>query len=444
MPTSEHILLFDESAEYLNMTKEEQGVYFKEQMAKLSPEQVKERINLKIQRHKDRMVGALKPSASNLTSKEQHLKNRRDQWKTDNNKPKSSSSTDSTIKKPDSTTKKTDSRILNSNSQKKNEIVNELSENDSKNMNGKNVKMYSGAEKKKHPPPKPVKKFQQEGQTIRGSTKKNDENTGILNYVEEKEKEAVSEDVKNAKIQLEIKESNKKLKKKMKKITEYSVIKGYKKMSKKDMTPDGISRIGKIKFQRNILSTRQKRLNPTLIKPPSPVSRITKKKKEVDVKPTEVISNHQTIRVLKWHEQRLDEYKQIIDQQQKKLKQMQNFSNELLENLVSMYYHTQYTDLGTVEHHTNNSRKIQSTWRFYKFKKSVAAIKLQRWYRYLKNVKAVSSEVQDFISDIMAVQEQTSDISKFLLSLDSKKALPLDRLKKIKQKLTKQMVSLTI
>ena len=52
-------------------------------------------------------------------------------------------------------------------------------------------------------------------------------------------------------------------------------------MSKKDMTPDGISRIGKIKFQRNILSTRQKRLNPTLIKPPSPVSRITKKKKRL-------------------------------------------------------------------------------------------------------------------------------------------------------------------
>ena len=44
----------------------------------------------------------------------------------------------------------------------------------------------------------------------------------------------------------------------------------------------------------------------------------------------------------------------------------------------------------------------------------------------------------------MAVKRQTSDISKFLLSLDSKKALPLDRLKKIKEKITKQMVSLTI
>lgn len=444
MPTPEHILLFDESAEYLDMTKEEQTVYFKEKMSKLSSEQVKERIQLKIQRHKERMVGGLKPS-NNLNPKEQHAKKRRDQWKTDNNKPKPKSSKKTDNNKPQlKSSKKTDSRILNNNSQKKNQIVNELSETDSKNMSGKNVKMYSGAEKKKHPPPKPVKKYQEEGQTIRGSTKKNEENTDVLNYVEEKEKEAEAEDVKNSKIQLEIKESNRKLKKKMKKVTEYSVIKGYKKMSKKDMTPDGISRIGKIKFQRNILSTRQKRLNPTLIKPPSPVSRKVEKKKEINVKPTEVISNYQTIKVLKWHEQRLDEYKQIIEQQEKKIKQMQNFSNELLENLVSMYYYTQYTDLGTVNHHTNNSRKIQSTWRFYKFKKSVAAIKLQRWYRYLKNVKAVSSEVQEFITDIMAVQEQTSDISKFLLSLDSKKALPLDRLKKIKEKLTKQMISLTI
>jgi hypothetical protein len=426
MSTPEHILLFDESVEYLDMPKEKQNDYFKEKMEKLNPNQVKERIALKIQRHRDRMVGALKPS-DNMTSKEKHVKKRRDQW---------SSDPVSNVK----TNKPVDSRILNNNSQKKNEIINEFSQTDNKNMSGKNVKYYSGADKKE--PPK-VKKIFQEGQSTRGSTKKNGENTGILNYVEEK-KETTNDSLKNSKIHLEIKESNKKLKKKMKKITEYSVIKGYQKIPKKDITPDGISRIGKINFQRSILTTRQKKLNPTLIKPPSPISNKIKRKPEVDVKDSEGISGHQSLKVLKWHEQRLDEYKQIIDQQDKKIKEMQEFSNNLLENLVSTFYFTQYTDFNTVKHHDNMIRKIQSTWRFYKFKKSIVSVKIQRWYRYLKNVKAVSSEVQEFITDIMTVKQQTSDISKFLLSLDSKKALPLERLKIMKQKLNLQMKSLNI
>ena len=91
---------------------------------------------------------------------------------------------------------------------------------------------YSGAEKKKPEPPKPKAKFQEEGQSIRGSTKKNIENKKILDYVEEDEDD---EEFKNAKIQLEIKESNKKLRESMKKVTKYSVIKGYSTLKKKDL-----------------------------------------------------------------------------------------------------------------------------------------------------------------------------------------------------------------
>ena len=49
-----------------------------------------------------------------------------------------------------------------------------------------------------------------------------------------------------------------------------------------------------------------------------------------------------------------------------------------------------------------------------------------------------------FINNIAAVQKQTTDISNFLNSLNSKKALPLQRLKEIKQKLIKQQEVLDI
>ena len=51
----------------------------------------------------------------------------------------------------------------------------------------------------------------------------------MLEYVDEDD-----ELNKNAKIQLEIKESNKKLKESMKKVTKYSVIKGYSTLKKKN------------------------------------------------------------------------------------------------------------------------------------------------------------------------------------------------------------------
>ena len=85
MPTGtpDSILLFDETAEYLDMTKEEQKSYFKEKMSALNKEQVNERVQLKIKRHKDRMSGGLKPE--NQDPKTTHRNKRKNQWNLDNN-----------------------------------------------------------------------------------------------------------------------------------------------------------------------------------------------------------------------------------------------------------------------------------------------------------------------------------------------------------------------
>ena len=423
MPTGtpDSILLFDETAEYLDMTKEEQKSYFKEKMSALNKEQVNERVQLKIKRHKDRMSGGLKPE--NQDPKTTHRNKRKNQWNLDNNNDNNKNNKE-----------KEDVE------EKKNKIQKSLS-NDNKELKGKNVKYYSGSEKKKPAPPKPKPRFQEDGQTIRGSTKKNKENKTILDYVEDDDDEIN----KNAKIQLEIKESNKKLKESMKKVTSYSVIKGYSTVKKKDMKPDSISRIGNIKFHRNILIERQQKINPPLIKKEK--GEILQKTNQSDIDKLNnatVISATDALRVLKWHEQRLNDYVDVINKQQDIINKLAEHFDFYSENYTNMHFNSKYTDFNTIKLYDNKIRKIQSVWRNYKFRKSMSSIKIQRWFRYVKNVKNVSNEVQEFINNIAAVQKQTNDISNFLNSLDSKKALPLQRLKEIKQKLIKQQEVLDI
>jgi len=412
--TPESILLFDESAEYLDMSKEEQKAYFKEKMASFNKEQVQERVALKIKRHKERMAGGLKPETQD--PKTAHRNKRKNQWNLDNQNKKENSE-------------------KQANSDKKENINKTLSSDDNKKLKGKNVKYYSGATKKKPEPPKPKPKFQEEGQSIRASTKKNSENKVILDYVDDEDDELN----KNAKIQLEIKESNKKLRESMKKITKYSVIKGYSTLKKKDLKPDNISRIGKIKFNRNILKETQNKINPSLIKEkPSIQSNNTNKKDDNNVSNATTISASRALQVLKWHESRLDDYENIINNQKIVIEKLTETLNFYTENYTSLFFNSKYKDLNTIKLQDISIRKIQAVWNYYTFRKNVSAIKVQRWFRYVKNVKNVSQEVQDFINNIAAVQAATSDINKFLLSLDSKKALPLDRLKEIKQKLIKQ------
>jgi hypothetical protein len=419
MPTGtpDSILLFDETVEYLDMTKEEQKSYFNKKMDSLNKEQIKERVQLKIKRHKDRMSGGLKPETQD--PKTTHRNKRNNQWNLDNDKN-------------DKNDKKEKQAVL----EKKDKMKKSLSSDDNKKLNGKKVKYYSGAEKKKSEPPKPKHKFQEDGQTIRGSTKRNIENKDILSYVEDEE-----DDInKNAKIQLEIKESNKKLKESMKKVTKYSVIKGYSTIKKKDNNIDDIERIGKIKFDRNILFDRQQKLNPSLLNNVEKFN-ILKKTDKTEIEKlnnTTVISAPDALRVLKWHEQRLNDYVDVINKQQDFINKLTQDYRLLTENYVNIQFNSKYNDLNTIKLHNNKIRKIQSTWRNYMIRKSVSSIKIQRWFRYVKNVKNVSDEVQEFINSIAEVQKQTTDISNFLNSLNSKKALPLERLKEIKQKLIKQ------
>ena len=413
--TPESILLFDESAEYLDMSKEEQKAYFKEKMATLNKEQVQERVALKIKRHKERMAGGLKPETQD--PKTAHRNKRRNQWnldKDDNN---------------DNNNKKKEKQA---NVSKKENIKKTMSKDDNKKLNGKKVKYYSGNEKKKPEPPKPKPKFQEEGQSIRGSTKKDSEHKNVLEYVDEDD-----ELNKNAKIQLEIKESNKKLKESMKKVTKYSVIKGYSTLKKKELKRDNISRIGKIQFNRNILKETQQKLNPSLLKnkPEPPIKKNEKEKIDVS---SSSINGNQALQILKWHEKRLDDYADVINTQQEFIDKLTNTIEYYSENYSALYFNSLYKDLNTIKLQDISIRKIQSIWNIYMFRKSVAAIKVQRWFRYVKNVKNVSEEVQEFIENIAAVHAATSDINNFLLSLDSKKALPLQRLKEIKQKLIKQ------
>ena len=157
-----------------------------------------------------------------------------------------------------------------------------------------------------------------------------------------------------------------------------------------------------------------------------------------------VISATDALRVLKWHEQRLNDYVDVINKQQDIINKLAEHFDFYSENYTNMHFNSKYTDFNTIKLYDNKIRKIQSVWRNYKFRKSMSSIKIQRWFRYVKNVKNVSNEVQEFINNIAAVQKQTNDISNFLNSLDSKKALPLQRLKEIKQKLIKQQEVLDI
>ena len=416
--TPESILLFDESAEYLDMSKEEQKAYFKEKMATLNKEQVQERVALKIKRHKERMAGGLKPETQD--PKTAHRNKRRNQWNLD--KDDNNDNNDNNNKKKEK----------QANVSKKENIKKTMSKDDNKKLNGKKVKYYSGNEKKKPEPPKPKPKFQEEGQSIRGSTKKDSEHKNVLEYVDEDD-----ELNKNAKIQLEIKESNKKLKESMKKVTKYSVIKGYSTLKKKELKRDNISRIGKIQFNRNILKETQQKLNPSLLKnkPEPPIKKNEKEKIDVS---SSSINGNQALQILKWHEKRLDDYADVINTQQEFIDKLTNTIEYYSENYSALYFNSLYKDLNTIKLQDISIRKIQSIWNIYMFRKSVAAIKVQRWFRYVKNVKNVSEEVQEFIENIAAVHAATSDINNFLLSLDSKKALPLQRLKEIKQKLIKQ------
>ena len=155
--------------------------------------------------------------------------------------------------------------------------------------------------------------------------------------------------------------------------------------------------------------------------------------------PTIVMGNADIIRVFKWHESRLNKYKKALELSQEKFEELENYINFLEKRLYRLENDTVYTDYTTLLSRDIAIRKIQSTWRWYKFKRSYNAILLQRWFRYKKNVIEVSDDVKKFFDDIKTLREETKNMEGYLQSLNSSKALPLNKLKEIKDTMKKRL-----
>ena len=155
--------------------------------------------------------------------------------------------------------------------------------------------------------------------------------------------------------------------------------------------------------------------------------------------PTIVISNKDIIKVFQWHETRLNTYKNALKLSQEKFEQMENYIKFLEKRIYKLENDTVYTDYTTLLLRDNSIRKIQSTFRWYKFRRSYNAILLQRWFRYKKNVIEVSDDVKKFFDDIKILREETRSMEDYLQSLNGSKALQLNKLKEIKDTMKKRL-----
>ena len=155
--------------------------------------------------------------------------------------------------------------------------------------------------------------------------------------------------------------------------------------------------------------------------------------------PTIVMSHSDIIKVFQWHEIRLNTYKNALKLSQEKFEQMENYIKFLEKRIYKLENDTVYTDYTTLLLRDNSIRKIQSTFRWYKFRRSYNAILLQRWFRYKKNVIEVSDDVKKFFDDIKILREETRSMEDYLQSLNGSKALPLNKLKEIKDTMKKRL-----
>lgn len=438
------LLLFDETPEYQEMSRKEQKSFFKESIKKLSKEQKEKRMNIKMKNH-GRSVTDFKSMKNLSTMKENKLNDK-----------------------------------LNKKEKKKeNKIV--------KNKDGKKVLDL--------PEPKKIDKTGAyadtklasgyiegiAGSSKRKSTKKNTKYGQLLDYIEEsdtikkEEKEAQKEEdedepdwKKNARKQVEIKAANDKLKKATSnlKTTYY----GYHNLNKKkNEDVEKSNKFTKNKvfddtslFDNENMHGRVARVNPPLqnkklnLETPGVVnfqSLLYEMQRGSDGNlstnlnfrrlggmrnsdgPIIVMSNSEIVKVFQWHETRLDSYKNALELCQEKFEEIENYSKFLEKRVHKLEDDTVYTDYKTMLIRDESVRKIQSTWRWYKFKMSYNAIILQRWFRYKKNVVEVSDDVKKFFDDIRILREEAAIAESYLLSLNGSKALPLAKLKEIKNKM---------
>ena len=187
------------------------------------------------------------------------------------------------------------------------------------------------------------------------------------------------------------------------------------------------------------------------------VNNLKQKNKEIKNKFRTLGSNYNTIsqntilmptseiiKIFGWHEARLNKYKEALEFCQNKFDEISNYNKFLEKRLIKLENDTVFTDYQTLLLRDVSIRKIQSTWRLYKFKISHKAILVQRWYRYKKNVSDVSNDVKNFFKDIKILQEETLLAKEYLSSLNSTKALPLDKLKEMKIKIKNRLTRIKI
>tara|TARA_Y100001970_G_C14249921_1_gene871059 strand:- start:2039 stop:3433 length:1395 start_codon:yes stop_codon:yes gene_type:complete len=446
------LLLFDETPEYLAMSRDEQKKYFKEAVKKINPEQMKRRIEIKI-KNQGRAVTEFKMMKNMQTMKENKMdkvlnqRNKSDDKKVVNNN--------------------------NNNNNNKNKVLN-LPDKKKVNTGGKydNKKLASGFIEGKA------------GASKRKSTRKNLKNAELLNFIEEsdnikqkkdEEEEEEEEWKKNAREQQKIRESNKKLKAATKNLkrTYY----GYHNLNKKnDKDIETSNTFNKNKsFDKNSLfdnaNTHGKRsiINPPLQKKElelqldtpgvvnfsSLLSDMQRNSTEQPITsninfrrlggmqtsdtPTIVMTNTDIIKVFRWHEERLNTYKGALNISKQKFEEVDNYIKFLEKRIWKLENDTVYTDYNTLVIRDNCIRKIQSTWRWYKFRRSYNAILLQRWFRYKKNVIEVSDDVKKFFEDMKLLREETKTMEGYLQSLNGSKALPLNKLKEIKNTMKQRL-----
>ena len=455
------LLLFDETPEYLAMSKSEQKIFFKEAVKKISPQQMQKRIQLKI-KNQGRAVTDFKQMKNMQTMIEN---------------------------KNDSVLQKRNEKQLEQARQNRSNVNN----NNSNVNNNSNSKVLNLPEKKKID-----KSGKYDGKTLasgyiegkagaakRKATRKNNKNAELLNFIEEsdniKQKKSEEEEEgeeeewkKNAREQKKIRESNKKLKVATENLkrTYY----GYHNLNKNknedieksnDFTKNK-SFDGSNLFDNENMHGRKMNINPplqnkklTLEEPgvvnfssllhemqrnavmSDPITNNINFRRLGGLKSSDtnqiVMPNSEVIKVFGWHETRLNQYKDALEFLDKKFEEMVNYTMFLEKRIYKLENDTVYTDYNTLLDRDNSIRKIQSTWRWYKFRRSVNAIFIQRWFRYKKNVVEVSDDVQKFLLNFRAMQEEAKNMEDYLLSLNSAKALPLNKLKQIKNKMKNRL-----
>jgi len=152
-----------------------------------------------------------------------------------------------------------------------------------------------------------------------------------------------------------------------------------------------------------------------------------------------MMSNKDIIRVFQWHETRLNKYKEALELSQNKFDNYQSYIQMMEDRLIRIENKTVYTDYDTLVVRDRSVRKIQSTWRRWKFMTSYYSIRIQRWFRYRKNVACVQEDVQAFFNNIKSLQDEAEKMKKYLGTFNQGEALPLDKLKRIKLTMEKRL-----